>query len=740
MTDQLDLSSLLNQDDDPSRQNEKLRKIVSSLMKRVEQANSDSNDAYTQFERAISLEEQVRSRTLNLREALDVLNAINGQLGSAQRETEKARQNLVDAVESIQEGFAIFDAHENLVMKNSKFLALLPDIADKVIPGTTFEQYIEISSSSEFITFPEQMSKDEWFKHRTDIHEKQSANFVLEIKDDHWMQVSEQRTEVGGTIVLQTDITDMMRLERVERARMLDRQGEIVKATLDHIDQAIIIFDEDGQLVGWNEPIRKVLNPPAKLLRKGTRRGRFEHIFTSGNVFSKRSYPEGILIWLRKNVGRNRLRQEMQAMNGQIYDVSCSEMPDGSCLVSFNDITQLRKLNETLEHRVHERTQELTKARDIAERANASKSRFVAAASHDLLQPINAAKLFISALSSYDLDDRTRDVVDRIDQSFQSVEIILGALLDISKLDSGKTVLNISTFPISSILDRLSDEYTQIARRKGIDLRIVSSSLLVRSDPTYLRRIVQNLASNAIRYTQSGKVVIGVKRKNGSAQIVVADTGIGIAKKDQDLIFREFHRINTEQSSNTAMGLGLAIVDRACQMLGHDLELESEVNVGTTFRVSVQYFEAERKDSLRDQEPGHLDIAPNKIAVLIENDANVLAAMVGLFESWGISTIGVTNIDDAQRELKSLEIIPDIVVADYQLDDQKNGVDGIIDIRATCGPVIGIILTADRSKEVQDHVAVNGIFLRTKPVDVDEFRIFLSRSLQEHTPRPTPSD
>ena len=529
------------------RKFEKLKVITEKLMSRVEQATTDRGQGYFHFERAIALEDQVRYRTRDLQEALDILNATNAQLASAQRETEKARRNLSNAVEAIREGFAIFDAHENLVMKNSRFLAQLPDIAHKVQPDTNFETYVKLSASSQFIKFPNGLSASDWIKERLSAHEENRVNLILELMGNEWMQVTEQRTEDGGTIILQTDITDLVKLQSEERERMLDQQASLIKETLDHVDQVILIFDRFGRLAEWNGPAIAKLKLPPWLLKKGTRFSRFDEVFGSGKVFKENCDPREVIDWLTQASPRDALRKELITLNGYQLDVLGREMSDGSTLLAMTDISklrtahaELRQVNETLELRVWERTQELREARDSAERANASKSRFVAAASHDLLQPINAAKLFISALQQTDLNEKQQAISGRIEKSFQSVETILGALLDISKLDSGKVALNISEFDLAPIFERIQEEFGVLAQEKGLDLRIVPSSLRIRSDPTYFRRIIQNIVSNAVRYTQKGRISIGVRRRKSHVDIYVHDTCPGISLEDQKQIFNRY--------------------------------------------------------------------------------------------------------------------------------------------------------------------------------------------------------
>jgi len=234
----------------------------------------------------------------------------------------------------------------------------------------------------------------------------------------------------------------------------------------------------------------------------------------------------------------------------------------------------MHSLNETLESRVIERTAELKAARDSAERANETKSRFIAAVSHDLLQPLNAAKLFLGSLDVIELDEKPKEIVGRIGNALTSVEAILGALLDISRLDTDQPQLNKTDFEMMPLLDALEHEFRPVALAKGLDLVVEAEPVLIRSDPTYLRRILQNLLGNAIRYTSVGHVTVRAWPVGDNLRIEVVDTGRGIPSDAQRDVFKEFTRHGQIPREEPGMGLGLAIVERACALLDHPLSFD----------------------------------------------------------------------------------------------------------------------------------------------------------------------
>jgi signal transduction histidine kinase len=585
---------LINPADLPERQHAKLLTIVDALMKRVEQATDDSGAAYAQFQRAVLLEDQVRDRTRDLEHALDLLNESNARLEQAMGEAEAARRTLANAIETVEEGFGLFGADDVLILCNSRFGMHMPDIRDRLVPGLTFEAYVDSVSHSGHLVLPRGEARGDWVARRLRRHADRHVMFNAEMIWDRWVQVSEHRTADGGTVVLQTDLTDVMRIEREERDRLLDDQARLVRATLDHISQGVCIFDAESRMVGWNRRLAELLSIPVAGARRGVD---FSALLTMlrGRV---RVGPGMTLAaledWAAQGDGRPPLTFDIQSGADMTLTVFAQETPDGGFVISFTDVTAEREAtrameiaNETLEQRVLERTLELEDALTHAERANAARSRFVAAASHDLLQPLSAAKLFLASVSDGELADEARRTLFKAENALVSVEGILGDLLDISKLEAGKAALNPGSVRLGLILKQLADEFAPVATAKGLRLTVVLTSAIVLSDATYLRRILQNLIGNAIRYTETGRVLVGVRHARGRVRVSVHDTGPGIPEEEQENIFREFHRLNARASAAEGMGLGLAIVERACALLGHPLLLTSEPGRGTCFDLTL---------------------------------------------------------------------------------------------------------------------------------------------------------
>ena len=718
------IENLINPTDSPARQTEKLLTIAQVLMRRVEQITDDGGAAYAQFQRAAMLEDLVRDRTRDLERALDLLNASNGALAAANRETEAARQNLADAIETIQEGFALFDAGDVLVMCNSRFGMHMEDLRPHLKPGLTFDDYVERVSRSQFFALPAGASAHSWAVQRRRRHLDAHVSFNVAMIRDRWVQVSEHRTGDGGTVILQTDVTDIIRLERQERGKLLDDQARMIRATLDHINQGVAIFDASACLVGWNARLGELLALPIARLRLGTGFAQITQSLQAEFSFLGGMTPQGLAAWADGRQGRPALSFEMQRGTGVILAVFAQEMPESGFVISFGDVTAeraaidaLSRANETLEARVLARTLELQDALATAERANASRSRFVAAASHDLLQPLSAAKLFIAAIDDPAMTATARSARDKAQAALLSVEGILDALLNISKLESGKAAVTPGPVRMDLLLGQLRDEFTAIAAAKGLGLVVRICKTAVISDAAYLRRILQNLIGNAIRYTASGRVLVGARRRGGMLQIEVWDTGPGIPEAEQENIFKEFHRLNAPASASEGMGLGLAIVERACALLGHPLGLSSRMGRGTCFAVQLPIAGPPLTITADLAAPAP-DLPPqNRIAFLVENDTALRRAMALLLEKWGVSVLEAASGEEALALIDELGILPDFFLVDHHLG---NGMDGLAFVAALLrlhGRVPLRLITGNRSDGLRAKARAVGVEVLVKPID-----------------------
>lgn len=711
----------------------RLKKISAVLMRRVESQSDRDGAAFSQFERAVVLEDQVRRRTQELERALQLLNESNARLSGANAQIEAARRDLASAIEAVQEGFALFGVDGVLLLFNGRFCWQMPDVRAALRPGMSFADYILVVSRSPVLRLPKGISAESWAATRIERHRREHVIFNLALTDDRWMQVSEHRTASSGTAIVQTDVSDLMRAEREQRERLLDNQGRIIRATLDHLAQGVAIFDAQGLLAGWNRRFRILTSLPSQTFTLGARFQRVTEQFQKMFRLSDPGDEARIAAWMHGDAAQGALSFELTGRaGGLILDGFAQRLPDNGFVLSLTDVTaerdalhRLARANEELEAHVAARTDELRDALARAERSNASKSRFVAAASHDLLQPLSAAKLYLSAADAAG----TNTNVQKAGEALTNVERIIEALLDISRLETEEEQLAQGDLALNDILSSLASSFAPVAAAKGLRFRVRPTRAHVISEGLYLQRIVQNLISNAIRYTERGGVLVGARRRGGRVRIEVWDTGPGIRKEDQTVIFEEFHRLHRRASASEGMGLGLAIVERACARLDHKLELLSRPGQGSVFCVTVPLAAADGQAiNSKDSDPRHLQSLSGAglLVLLVDNDHELRRAMVALLESWGITVLDAEGPDDAVALIDEMDFVPDAMLIDYQLNDNVSGLDlmGMLHKRFGYRPTR--IISADRSPELRERCARMGLSPMPKPLDTEALYHFLS--------------
>jgi Na+/proline symporter/signal transduction histidine kinase len=510
---------------------------------------------------------------------------------------------------------------------------------------------------------------------------------------------------------------------------------EILQTALEHVSEGIAVFDKDLQLICWNRQFGEILGLPRDTIGMGVR---LEDILRS-------QAERGILgegdteALVRERLSRYSAAaepfQERFPARGLVIEVRANRMPDGGIVTTYTDITPSVEAAEALERRVRERTTELTllnaeleRAKADAEEANVSKTRFLAAASHDILQPLNAARLYVTSLVERQGSGEEARLVGNIDASLDAVEEIFGALLDISRLDTGAMKAEISTFSIEDLLRQLEVEFTPLARERGLDLTFVSSSLAVKSDRRLLRRLLQNLISNAIKYTPRGRVLVGVRRRGEGVRIDVYDTGLGIREAQQRIIFREFHRLDEGAKVARGLGLGLSIVERIARVLGHRVNVKSQAGTGSHFSVEVPRG-AEVAVSVPPQpalrvDPGQL---AGMVVLCIDNEPQILDGMKALLGGWGCQVLQASDQESAMAAVEQTPRPLSGLLVDYHLD-RANGVDVIVAMRAHLGPDLpAILITADRTPRVREEARLHNIPVLHKPVKPAALRALLAQ-------------
>ena len=363
-------------------------------------------------------------------------------------------------------------------------------------------------------------------------------------------------------------------------------------------------------------------------------------------------------------------------------------------------IRRNRDLEEALQ-RLAKINAELGHATSIADEANRAKSRFLRAASHDLLQPLSAAKLFLSHLQATTVDGAQSDLVATITATLDSAEELIEALSTIARLDSQKLEMNRSPLAVDRLFRRLQIDTQPLAEAREINLRFVPSSVVVESDPVYLRQIAQNLIANALKYTTGAKVLVGLRHRGPDVWLEVHDTGPGIHPRDQSRIFIEFERLSCTSQPGT--GLGLSIVRRACEQLGHELQLISAPGRGSTFRVRLPRHMTSLQPDPSEPNPPK-DFSPpdysGKQALVIENDTQMRKAVAMLLGGWGFEVAAVSNGVEALRSLEAR--IPDVVVTDYRLDDGETGIGALLVLGEYLGRSLpAVIVSAEDTPSIK---------------------------------------
>ena len=426
---------------------------------------------------------------------------------------------------------------------------------------------------------------------------------------------------------------------------------------------------------------------------------------------------------------------ERRRPDGTMLEVSTSPLPSGGFVAVYTDVTEryraaaaLREANEALEARVGERTLALSAAKAEAERANLGKTRFLAAAGHDLMQPLQAARLFLSALAERSPDH----AVTQIDASLNSVEHLLGELVEVSKLDSGVTTPSFADFRLADVLKPLAEEFSALAGAQGLAFRAMPCSAAVRSDPALLRRILQNFLANALRYTVRGRILLGCRRRGRDVVVEVWDTGPGIPEGKLRDIFLEFHRLEQGKGRGEGLGLGLAIVERLAGLMGHAVDVRSRPGRGSCFSVRLPVATAPAASvapGVRAQR--RFDGA---LVVFVENEAAIAGAMVELLAGWSCEVVAAPTAEDALARLGGRR--PDVLLSDYHLDDGRTGLEALALMLARLGPAVpAALITADRDPGLRAAAEAAGYRLLHKPVRPGALRALLAQMLAERGSR-----
>ncbi|MDT8410363.1 MAG: PAS domain-containing hybrid sensor histidine kinase/response regulator, partial [Wenzhouxiangellaceae bacterium] len=503
---------------------------------------------------------------------------------------------------------------------------------------------------------------------------------------------------------------------------------EVLSGALENMSQGICVVDREMRLVAWNQTYLDLFDYPAVLIQVGRPVADLLQHNAERGLMGRGDPAEKIQRRLAHKRAGRRHRVERPWTDGRIIEIRGNPMPGGGFVATFTDVTAFRKaeaelkqVNETLEQRVSDRTAELQHAKVQAERANTAKSRFLAAVSHDLVQPLNAAQLMTHSLARRLENDQQRLALGQISGALGATEDLLEGLLDISRLDAGGLEPRATRFPLTELFDQLSGEFELLARERGLVLTCMPTSVGVETDPQLLRRILQNFLSNAVRYTRKGRIVLGARRRGGQVLAGVWDTGPGIPTASREVIFEEFRRLDADQGS-PGLGLGLAIAERMARLLGHPLVFDSHEGRGTFFGVLVP------RTQIDDQRPGiGLDspVSETGRVLVVDNDPQMLDSIRQLLTDWGFSVAAAGDAAAAEQECQASNF--DLMVLDYHLDHGRTGLELLNDLRALGHRCPSLLISADHGASLRAAAHQAGCELLHKPIRPLALRSMLRR-------------
>ncbi|MEP6907526.1 MAG: PAS domain-containing hybrid sensor histidine kinase/response regulator [Pseudoxanthomonas sp.] len=555
--------------------------------------------------------------------------------------------------------------------------------------------------------------------------------------DRAWVQFTEKLLAAAiGAASARLVLTSVLRgsgMELGEVVAVLDEAGqelrfnrEILSTTLENISSGVSVVDPDMRLVAWNRRYQQMFGypqgmlyvgrPVADLIRYNAERGELGEGDLEEQIAKRIDYMR---------IGSPHIFERVRS-DGTVIEMRGQALPGGGYVTSYNDITDFKRAenalleaNENLEQRVTDRGRE-------AEAAQQSKTRFLAAISHDVLQPLNAARLFTSALRDSDQPGEQQHLAERIDASLRAAEELLDGLLDVSRLDAGGMHTQISDFDAGALLRELAGQYAPVAAGRGLDLRVHAGAIPVRSDRRLLRRVLQNFIANALRYTRSGCIVLGIRAHGEQIELQVWDTGPGIPEHHMRQIFDEFHRYQQPFDwGEQGLGLGLSICQRISRLLGHALDARSVVDKGSMFSITVPRAEVATDTS---HEPKASLRAPDSLEGLrvlcVDNDQEILDGMRALLGRWKVEVVTAATVDEA---LEKVTLAPAVMLVDYHLHDRLDGLETLAALRAASDtPIAGALLTADGRDELKQMARELGYHLLTKPVKPASLRAFLA--------------
>jgi Na+/proline symporter/signal transduction histidine kinase/CheY-like chemotaxis protein len=515
----------------------------------------------------------------------------------------------------------------------------------------------------------------------------------------------------------------------------LQYNRDLLQHALDQSGQGITVIDKELRVLCWNQAFIELYELPADIMRVGTPLDEIVRLNAERGSYGEGPVDDLVAVRLESFLNdREPVRLRLHP-SSRVIEIRSNPLPDGGLVTTYTDISDAVAVEEALENRVRDRTEELTRvnkalqiAKQEAETANLSKTRFLAAASHDVLQPLNAARLYAHSLTERDRQAGAPELAENVEASLDAVEEILTALLDISRLDAGAMKPELTVFRLDDIFRQLQRDFEPIAREKNLKLTFMPTRAAIRSDRRLFRRLLQNLVSNAIKYTPSGRVLVGCRPRGSLLAIQVLDTGLGIPPNKLKAVFREFERLDQGAKVARGLGLGLSIVERIARTLHHKLALRSIPGKGSLFEIVSPRAAAPAALAAQSDKPTSA-YAPLKgmLVLALDNEPSIQDGMRRVLEGWGCEVATAGGSEEALATLSALGRAPDAIVADYHLDE-GDGIEAVAALRARFGTSIpATLLTADRSPAVRASAEEADMQMLNKPLRPAALRSLLSQ-------------
>ncbi|MBZ9610690.1 PAS domain-containing hybrid sensor histidine kinase/response regulator [Rheinheimera maricola] len=529
---------------------------------------------------------------------------------------------------------------------------------------------------------------------------------------------------------------------------------KILFSTLEHLSQGVSVVDRDLKLVAWNRAYLEMFDYPDAMVRVGRPIADIVRLNAERGLCGPGTSDEHV----EKRIAhmQNGTAHVFQRVrpDGKVIEMRGNPIPGGGFVTSFTDISEhvkavqaLAEAKQYLEDRVQERThtiseinhelleevrrrreteQQLLQAKAEAEVANASKTRFLALASHDILQPLNAARLFTAALLGSKDTQQQQHIIGQLDNSLKASEELISTLLEIAKLDDGKLSPDVQTVSLQELLSQLTDEFNLLAKQKGLQLQVRSADYQVQTDPTYLRRILQNMLSNAIKYTKKGRVLLGFRKRGKQLLIQVWDSGPGIVEPDLQRIFEDFYRIDATAKGQQGVGLGLGVVNRMAKLLGHPLTVKSWPGKGSMFSIQLPLITSAARTELPLPATAVQRPVLGLSVVCVDDDAANLAALSVLLQQWQIDDVTCFYDEETLLQYARNQQPPDVLLIDYQLGQHLNGLQLYEKIKSIWGNVNGVLVSASPETGLAMKAKQHGLMFLAKPIKPAALRASLN--------------